>query len=446
MATTRIWSISGRLDFVINYVKNPEKTDGSRYTDRELQALQDVIDYAENPSKTEQRLYVTGINVSPDIARDQMVMVKQQFGKMDKILAYHGYQSFLPGEVTPDQAHKIGIELAKRLWGDKYQVLVTTHLDKNHLHNHFCLNSVSFTDGYKFRGGSKAYWLMRAESDRICAEHGLSVIKNPGKGKNYAEWKAEQEGKPTIRSLIREELDEIIKGSYSMKSFWEELDRRGYIVYRQGPKYTYTTFIPPYGKKGVRLDKLGAEYTEEAIKQRIIYARNHIKPFSEPEVDRNAWLKKYEPIKLKGFKALYYHYMYYFGILQKRETPQRLSFYMREEIIKFERYQEQFKFLYNNDLETSGQVQSRKDKNESRIKDLVHERSLLYYKPDTKEEIEKINKELKELRKDVRMCVNILADSERISKNLEQLKILEEQAKMGIKIKPKIKKNDEITR
>ena len=137
MATTRIWSISGRLDFVINYVQNPEKTYGSRYTDSELQALQDVIDYAENPSKTEKRLYVTGINVSPDIARDQMVMVKQQYGKMDKILAYHGYQSFLPGEVTPNQAHEIGVELAKRLWGDKYQVLVTTHLDKEHLHNHF---------------------------------------------------------------------------------------------------------------------------------------------------------------------------------------------------------------------------------------------------------------------------------------------------------------------
>ena len=177
MATTRIWSISGRLDYVINYVQNPEKTDGSKYyTDTELQALQDVIDYTENPSKTEERLYVTGINVSPDIARDQMVMTKQQYGKMDKILAYHGYQSFLPGEVTPDQAHQIGIELARRLWGDRFQILVTTHLDKDHLHNHFCLNSVSFTDGYKFRGGSKAYWIMRAESDKICAEYGLSVI------------------------------------------------------------------------------------------------------------------------------------------------------------------------------------------------------------------------------------------------------------------------------
>lgn len=215
MAATRIWPIKGRLDSVINYVTNPEKTDGRRYTDTELQALADVIDYAEDGAKTHNKVYVSGINLSPDIARDQMVMTKLQFGKTDKILAYHGYQSFLPGEVTPDMAHEIGVKLAERLWGDRFQVLITTHLDKNHLHNHFCLNSVSFVDGKKFRGGSKAYWQMRAESDKICAEHGLSVIKNPGKGKNYAEWKVEHEGTPTVRGQIKDELDEIIKCSYT---------------------------------------------------------------------------------------------------------------------------------------------------------------------------------------------------------------------------------------
>ena len=109
MAATRIWSIKGRLDSVINYVTNPEKTDGGRYTNTELQALTDVIDYAEDGAKTHNKVYVSGINLSPDIARDQMVMTKLQFGKTDKILAYHGYQSFLPGEVTPDMAHETSI-------------------------------------------------------------------------------------------------------------------------------------------------------------------------------------------------------------------------------------------------------------------------------------------------------------------------------------------------
>ena len=428
MAATRIWSIKGRLDSVINYVTNPEKTDGGRYTDTELQALTDVIDYAEDGAKTHNKVYVSGINLSPYIARDQMVMTKLQFGKTDNILAYHGYQSFLPGEVTPDQAHRIGIELARRLWGDRFQVLVTTHLDKDHLHNHFCLNSVSFTDGYKFRGGSKAYWIMRAESDKICAEYGLSVIENSGKGKSYAEWKADQEGRTTIRGQIKEELDEVIKCSYTMKQFWEILAKRGYVICRRRPQYEYTSFIPPYGTKQVRLDKLGPEYTEEAISERIRMGRNGIRNFDASKIDHNDWLKKYEPIKLKGFKALYYHYLYLFGKIRKKETPQRISFYMREELIKFDRYQKQFHFLMDNDIETIEQLNVFKESAESKIKKLTLNRSRLYNKPEAKPEIEKINKELRELRKDVRTCKNIFEDSERIQEHQNYVVQLEQQA------------------
>lgn len=425
MAATRIWSIKGRLDSVINYVTNPEKTDGSKYTDTELQALTDVIDYAEDEAKTHNKVYVSGINLSPNIARDQMVMAKLQFGKTDKILAYHGYQSFLPGEVTPDQAHEIGVELARRLWGDRFQILVTTHLDKNHLHNHFCLNSVSFVDGKKFRGGSKAYWQMRAESDKICAEHGLSVIKNPGKGKNYAEWRAECEGRPTVRGQTKDELDEIIKVSYSYEQFWKILKQRGYAVKRD---VKYVALKPAYSQRYIRLKSLGKNYSEELIRQRIIVARNGIRDLDKPKFDYNAWLNKYEPTKLHGFKALYFHYLYLFGKIRKKETPQRVSFYMRDELIKFERYQRQFRFLYDNDIETTEQLKTFKENTENKIDELTIRRSKLYDKTDPKTEIKTINAELRELRKNLRTCNNIFIDAERIREHTEYVARLEKEA------------------
>lgn len=426
MAATRIWSIKGRLDSVINYVTNPEKTDGGRYTDTELQALTDVIDYAEDEAKTHNKVYVSGINISPNIARDQMVMTKLQFGKTDKILAYHGYQSFLPGEVTPDMAHEIGIKLAERLWGDRFQVLVTTHLDHEHIHNHFCLNSVSFVDGKKFRGGSKAYWIMRAESDKICAEYGLSVIEDPGKGKNYAEWKAEQEGRATIRGQIKDELDEIIKASYTYKDFWRILKQRGYEVKRD---VKYVALKPAYSQRYIRLKSLGEDYSEESIQRRIAMARNGIRTLDKPTPDYNAWLNKYEPTKLHGFKALYFHYLYLFGKIRKKETPQRISFYMREELIKFDRYQKQFHFLIDNDVETVEQLQTFKENAENKISELTLKRSKLYSKPETKLEIEEINNELRELRRDVRTCNNIFEDAERIREHTNYVSRLEQEAK-----------------
>ena len=212
-----------------------------------------------------------------------------------------------------------------------------------------------------------------------------------------------------------------------MKQFWEILAKRGYVICRRRPQYEYTSFIPPYGTKQVRLDKLGPEYTEEAISERIRMGRNGIRNFDASKIDHNDWLKKYEPIKLKGFKALYYHYLYLFGKIRKKETPQRISFYMREELIKFDRYQKQFHFLMDNDIETIEQLTVFKESAESKIKELTLNRSRLYNKPDAKPEIEKINKELRELRKDVRTCKNIFEDSERIQEHQNYVVQLEQQ-------------------
>ncbi len=441
MATTKIWDIKGRVDTLINYAANPEKTEGKRYSEKQIQALHDVMDYASDDYKTERSLFVSGVNTTPDTAKHKMHQTKLRYGKMDGIVAFHAIQSFKPGETTPDRAHEIGIKLAKEMWGDRFEVIIATHLNKEHLHNHFVINSVSFADGKKYYDNTANYNLLKKISDRLCEEYNLSVIRNPkSKGKHYAEWYAEKNGYPTIRGQIKDELDEIIKCSYTVQSFWIELKRRGYEVKNTGK---YIALKPTFSEKYIRLKSLGENYSPEAIKERIIRARNGIRDLSAPKPDYNAWLKKYEPIKLKGFKALYYHYLYLFGKIRKKETPQRVCFYLREELIKFERYQKQFHFLYDNDIETSGQLIEMKQTAEDKISELTLQRSRLYHKPDAKGEIADINIELKELRAKVRMCNNILIDSERINEKYNEAQRLEQEALLPKKNK---KKDKEITR
>ncbi len=201
MATTSLWRVHGWLGKVVLYVENPDKTDNPKYfekremTEQQTQGLADVIEYAVNIRKTASqtqnqthdeasplmRQFVSGVNVLPDIARETMMNTQREYKKTDGVVAYHGYQSFAPGEATPEMAHEIGVKLAKRLWGDKYQVLVATHLDKaNHLHNHFVINTVSHIDGRKFHRTNRDYYNMQRESDALCREYGLSVIEDKG--------------------------------------------------------------------------------------------------------------------------------------------------------------------------------------------------------------------------------------------------------------------------
>ncbi len=439
MATTKIWDIKGRVDSLINYAANPEKTDGNKYSEKQIQALHDVMDYASDDYKTERSLYVSGVNTTPDTAKRKMHQTKLRYGKTDGIVAFHAIQSFKPGEVSPEIAHEIGRRLAKEMWGDRFEVVIATHLNKEHLHNHFVINSVSFADGKKYYDNTANYNKMKQISDRLCEEYNLSVIRNPkSKGKHYAEWLAEKNGYPTIRGQIRDEIDGIIEGSYTTKDFWRELKRRGYEVKNTGK---YIAVKATFAQKYVRLDNLGKYYTPDAINERIIAARNGIKllEINQSKPDYNAWFEKYEPIKLKGFKALYYHYLYLFGKIRKREPPQRVCFYLREELIKFERYQKQFHFLYENDIETSAQLLEIKQKSEDRISELTLQRSRLYHKPEAKGEIADINTELKDLRAKVRMCNNILSDSERINEKYNEAQRLEQEAMVPQKHKKKDK-------
>ena len=156
MATTSLWHIEGRLKDLIDYVENPEKTKAKI---SELQDLYNVFSYVQRPEATQKGEYVTALNCLKETALRQMILTKKRYGKTDGYIAWHGYQSFKPEEVTPQLAHEIGVKLAKEMWGDRFEIIVTTHLDKEHLHCHFCFNSVSFSGRRQvqlFQGRAKA--------------------------------------------------------------------------------------------------------------------------------------------------------------------------------------------------------------------------------------------------------------------------------------------------
>ena len=154
------------------YAINPEKTsEESREKTAALHAIDNVVEYTADNLKTEKRMYVSGVNCQIPFAKEQFMETKRRFGKMDSRTCYHGYQSFRAGEVDADTAHRIGVELAKELWGDRFEVVVATHLNTDHYHNHFVINSVSSVDGRKFSNRKPDYARMREVSDRLCKGH-----------------------------------------------------------------------------------------------------------------------------------------------------------------------------------------------------------------------------------------------------------------------------------
>ena len=219
MATTGFWPVKGRLKDIIDYAENPEKT-----TD-----LASTIDYATDSDKTDKRAYVSGVNCSKFTVLQDMIMVKKKFGEKGKNIAYHGYQSFAEGEITPAEAHEIGVETARRVWGERFQVIVTTHLNTENIHNHFVINSVSFKDGKKFRNQIGDRHELRKISDEICKSHGKSVLEGaPFYGGEKDDYWVHQTGRKTHRDILKEDIEYCLQYSKSPDTFIMQLKGLGY--------------------------------------------------------------------------------------------------------------------------------------------------------------------------------------------------------------------------
>ena len=442
MAVTAIWDIKGRVDQVIRYATNPEKTtEKSREALAALHAVEDVINYAADQMKTERSAYVTGINCDPEIAPAQFRSTKQHWHKTGGIVAFHGYQSFRPGETDPKTAHEIGVKLAQELWGDRFEVVVATHLNTDHCHNHFVLNSVSFTDGLRYYDQKQTYRRMREVSDRLCKEYGLSVVKQPeGKSKSYGEWQAEKEGRPTHRGSIRADIDRAILASTTERDFIRVMTEMGYEFKtrtRDGEPLKYPALKPPGAKGYFRFHKLGTGYSLEEVKSRILRNIRKEVPFPEAEhrPPRRYRLRGKPRKKFAGLQALYFRYCYELHIIQKKPASvKRVSFLLREDVAKLEQLDRETLFLARESITTMGQLKDRKAMAESEIETLTAQRQELRKKlrrltwkgdkpaaDEIRGQIGQLSQQLKKLRKEVSLCDGIALRSGQVKENLEQL-------------------------
>ena len=227
--------------------------------------LKAAIDYICNPEKTGGKLLVSSYGCAAETADIEFSWTRRHAIDKGTNLGRHLIQAFQPGEVTSEQAHEIGMELAKEILGGKYEFVLTTHIDKDHVHNHLIFNAVSFTDHKHYHSNKRSYHYIRRTSDRICKEHGLSVIiPGQAKGKSYIEHQAAQAG-TSYKAKLKAAIDRLIPASADFEDLLLRLQREGYEVKRG----KYVSCRASDQERFTRMKTLGVDYTEEAITARI---------------------------------------------------------------------------------------------------------------------------------------------------------------------------------
>ena len=446
MAVSKLWPVTNNLNKVINYATNPEKTSKDVYSEEQYQALKDVLSYAKDEEKTEQEFYVEGINCNPSTARDQFISVKQAYGKEDGIQAYHGYLSFKEQNISPSLAQKIGIEFVKEVWGDRFQVVVTTHLNTKHLHCHYVINSISFKDGKRLWGNEKAWFKFRLIADKICEKYDLYYNPNPNRSKQSSYYyNLEKAGMPTRYDLARKAIDEAIRHSTNLKAFDYALTQMGY-VHSLSESRKYWTIIPKGYSKPIRLKNLGDNYTEEAIRKRLIEnQRINISPFENKYYKPRQYTLPTRQDKIQKKSGIYRLYLYYCYKLRylpkyKKQNVSRLHYYLKEDLMKIDKISMETRLLARENISTIEQLFSYKNSIEKEIDSLVDIRESLRRNvrknadeikiSKIKDEISDSTRKIRELRKEITLCDGIAERSKVIDDRLKQIQKDEEKERM----------------
>lgn len=432
MATTGIWKITKRLDHVLDYIMDFDKTSISSESDiyRELHNFKgdNKIDF-----NTEEECYVSTLNCSSHRTYKDMIHTKKIFEKEDGILAFHAFQSFKQGEVSPDKAHLIGLKLAEEMWGDRFEVVVSTHITSKCIHNHFVINSVSFVDGKKYSDNRQSYAKLRHLSDSLCEEYGLSVLKEKKckSGINYANYYKGFIAKSNYHTLAKQDLDRAIAMAYSYKDFENLMKKMGYEIVNRYGKLSIRR--EPY-KKNIRIERsFGSEYSIAEIEKRIDETIATRVPFIEayiPEYKKSRIFEKSKRQKSKGLYGLYKYYCYILKVYPRHYPRKVLSPELRVEIQKMDEISKQTELLVNRQIKTYGELLFYKDNVVADIEKLVGRRNYLWNKVRAtneekdkrviRSEIDSITSEIEKKRKEVRLCDGIEQRTGVLEKSIDE--------------------------
>ena len=396
-------------------------------------------------------MYVSTINCPKYDPYGAMMDTKRHFGKLGGNVAYHGFQSFKRGEVTPEEAHQIGLETARRMWGDDYQIVVTTHLNTDNVHNHIVLNSVSFRTGRKFENHVSDHHRLREISDAICKEHGKSVLENASfyssDKKTYWIRKA---GKETHRDILKKDIEYCLSLSEFRSDFERRLKSLGY-TFSRGWEYEEPSVIASGWKRAVRLSSVG--YPTEKIDD-ILY-RNDL----EGEVFHKAlqypiYYKKQTPLHdlvrtmkrepwmgmlaLPFFLLLELLHMSVVTQEAKKMPVYPLSPELRAEARKLDQYSEDVRLLAKCRIGTSQELFSFQKQVRRQLEELSAEREQIRNrirrapegeKAQLKEEAKVISSKMTPLRKELKIANRIKERSHRVTELLDQEWKIEQETK-----------------
>ena len=446
MAVTGFWPIYKNLKATLDYADNPDKTTDRRYLDDDLYA---ALSYAENDNKTDRKMYVGGINCSKQNAYAEMVAVQRRFGLRGKVVGYHGIQSFKTGEVTPEQAFEIGMETARRMWCDKYQVLVTVHLNTNNVHCHFVVNPVSFKDGTKFQNKIGDHKELRKVSDEICREHGLSVLENSNfYGGNKKEYWRHKSGKKTHRDYLREDVEYCLTFATSPREFESQLYALGYTL--DPVRFSVKA---KHWERSVRLDKIGfskeviqKQLDENAINRFRLFTLEYKPPYRPKKFPLEDELRKLDFAIDHSYDAaivlidtIFFIIITVIQIAAELADVMLLSPDLRAAEKDLKDLISDYHFLKENGIHTAADLQSNIDESKAQLSDLERERKTLsnrIRRPKSPEDENQnkdcrkaISKQMKPVRERLRRAEKILEKSPHLYELLKQEHELERKAR-----------------